>query len=308
MDFDFSTQEGWKKAIVALAGILGTVLTTTLGWSPDKANVLVTLLVQFSPMIGSIAYFVVNQIAAKGKAAAKQAQAELVAEVELTKAENISNLITASPIEAARVMIAMATGVDTVEIKPKIELIKDQISIATEMVAKDPWAFIQGDILARFNYLMNVMLVANPELGTIDAVRALVQPFLDRVPTVEECGTIQSVLGLGAVVKQWSSQHMIADFMVAIELNPALKYLGEDFKKYAISRATNNIVNAGIAKVMSAQTKDELANALMSFGYTETEAYKTTGVGGNLKIFRETGGQAGGYADFNPWGMLGIDR
>ncbi len=96
--FDFTTKAGMQKAIITVVGIVGTVLISTFGWSPDKANVFITALTQFAPIIAAVLYYIVNQIAAKGKAKAAQAVLE-------TKTAMFKSIAVSAP-EVAMAMIA----------------------------------------------------------------------------------------------------------------------------------------------------------------------------------------------------------
>ena len=100
MDMDFTTKAGIQKLIVTIAGILGTTLITTFGWSPDKTNVIVTLLTQFAPIIATVLFYVVNQIAAQGKATTAQKVLE-------TKVAMIETLAESAPDVAMAIVAPM---------------------------------------------------------------------------------------------------------------------------------------------------------------------------------------------------------
>ncbi len=97
--FDFSTKEGIQKFIITIIGIVATVVTSAFGISPDKASIWVSLLTQFAPLIAVVVYYIVNQYAAKGKAAASQVALE-------TKVAMVKSLAVISPEVAIAVVNA----------------------------------------------------------------------------------------------------------------------------------------------------------------------------------------------------------
>jgi hypothetical protein len=74
MDFDFSSEKGFQKFVVTIIGMAGTILISAFGVSPDKSNAMVSTATIFAPIIATALYYIVNQIAASGKAKAEIAR------------------------------------------------------------------------------------------------------------------------------------------------------------------------------------------------------------------------------------------
>jgi hypothetical protein len=68
MDFDFTSEKGYQKFIITIIGIMGTILVSVFGVSPDKSNAILSTATIFAPMLATGLYYIVNQVAAAGKA------------------------------------------------------------------------------------------------------------------------------------------------------------------------------------------------------------------------------------------------
>ena len=69
MDFDLTTKTGWQKFLVSIVGIVSSV-GLAFGMSQAAVDSIVAIVTALIPIIAAIAYYIVNQLAAKGKAAA----------------------------------------------------------------------------------------------------------------------------------------------------------------------------------------------------------------------------------------------
>ena len=64
---DFSTKAGWQKFLITLIGIIGTV-ALGFGFSQAKIESITATATTLVPIIATIGFWIVNQVAAKGKA------------------------------------------------------------------------------------------------------------------------------------------------------------------------------------------------------------------------------------------------
>jgi hypothetical protein len=106
MDFDFSTKAGFQKLIVYIVGILSTI-AIGFGISQTKVDSLVQIVTTLTPLISTIAFYIVNQMAATGKAKTEIKKMEIA-----TEAAKQGVTVTTTPCEPT------PDEVKPVEVKP----------------------------------------------------------------------------------------------------------------------------------------------------------------------------------------------
>ena len=123
MDFDFSTKAGIQKFIVTLVGLLVEALTT-FGVSQGTLDTIQSIVALATPILVLIIYYIVNQMAAKGKAS-----------TEVKKAEVVADTIKTLAMTAPDVAMAVATYKVAAEPVPApvIPNIKEKIKTARVM-------------------------------------------------------------------------------------------------------------------------------------------------------------------------------
>lgn len=277
MDFDFTTKAGFQKAIITIVGILATVLISTFGWSPDKANVLVTLLTQFAPIIATVLYYVVNQIAASGKAAA-------TATNNAIKADLVKTLAVSQPAVA----LAMVTGdiepapiptAPRVEVAP-VSFVKDKIEVMKKIIwtdqgLEDTLLNLVGDRIkeqtARFKQ-------QNPAIGDDEAVGLVIKQYVGIVLDEKQCNAANAVIGLPAVIASYADYNIEKAWVASWKtgnFNNAL-YQVEWKRRNLLKAISLRIVEEAGSRVKNQSLPiEERKSALLEFGIDQYHVDKS---------------------------------
>ncbi len=318
MDFDFTTQEGWKKAIITIIGIGATVATSVFGVSPDKTNIFVTILTQFAPLVAVICYYIVNQIAARGKATTTQKALE-------TKSELIQNLAVNSP-EIAMAVVKQGNGIvleePPVDVPPiaggSIVTVKDKIEVMTKIANTDKGLkdLARGIVGLRINEQIAHLKQVNLQLGDDEAVKQVVQEYVNVVLTEKQCGAANALLGMPAVIAAHADLNIVNSFIQAWEAgnyNNAAHQINQ-FRQSTIRAMTLRIVEEVASRVRNANLPlIDRQKALIEFGVGDYHAQKsdfaTAGVGVWVQPTDANGNLVhGGHLEtFNPYVLAGIE-
>ena len=303
MDFDFSTKAGWQKFFMGLITI-GAMVATSLGLTGvDKWVTIAAVVAEF---LAGVAFYISNQNAAKGKAA-----------TEIKKQEIQSNLVQNLATTAPEVAVAMITSNPTIT-PVKVRSIRDDITLARK--ATSTWegskAFLLQTFGDRFEYALKRMLMNNPSMKTIDAVRAAVMEIAQVQMTDKECELVSTTPGFLGALSAMIDTGIISDFFVAIDKTPELAYLKKQFMDraewYAVKAAVDSLANR-ITNGLNSDTPEGMAAAklaLQEFGFSEWQINKSMFSGGRVdKIWYSTTGEKDSYqfVDFDQWRFAGVD-
>ena len=166
-DFDFKTPAGWQKMLAFVLNILAT-LAVSFGMAQAKVDSTVATITVLLPTISMILYFVVNQIAATGKAKTEVIKMEIANSVALTNADTIAVIAETKPEVAAQAIIETVPFVPVrVEIKPKtaIPSTPDEVKAWQEKVKVD----IDNELAASFRLpSAEAARKAHPELSSLN--------------------------------------------------------------------------------------------------------------------------------------------
>jgi len=112
MDLDFTSEKGYQKFIIAIIGMAGTVLVAIFGISPDKSNAIISAATIFAPMIATGLYYIVNQVAAAGKAKAEIAKIEATASAIVKTGVIPEVKVEEKQVNTEKVMVPVAIPFD----------------------------------------------------------------------------------------------------------------------------------------------------------------------------------------------------
>jgi len=186
-----------------------------------------------------------------------------------------------------------------------VSLVKDRISAAVKLVSTDTgmWDYFEQSLGDKINTAMKHMLSLNPNMATIDAVRAVVDQYLGIKLSTEQCSTIQGILGLPQVLFAYSDASIFASFKTAAMAGTLPSWYIEVLRKSAVRNVTLSLVNEAINRVQNDNA--DIASrklALQEFGISPSDAERTIFSSGSTVIW-----YLGGYRAFNGYALAGID-
>lgn len=301
---DFSTPEGWKKAIITIVGMIVPVLAA-FGLKEDILNTMTTGIIAAADLIALIGYWIVNQIAAKGKAA------QVIKVIEANSA--LVTAVAKTGADVAPLVQAMAnSGTDEKgEVKePEISLVKDRIAKLREYYAigKNYREYLIGSLDATIRKWQERMTQVNPNYPTIEAVKQVAAEFFNRNLTEKECGTIQSIMGLPPLLHAMGDVSILNSFFGAFDRMPELAYMETYFREFTIMRVTKDTIEEAASRARKGDVDIKAAKlALREFGYSELEVNKTQWSGNTITAVYETtpGAEGGSYRPFMPYSRAG---
>lgn len=281
MDFDFTTKAGIQKFIVTLAGLLVEALTT-FGVSQGMLDTIQSIVALATPILVLIIYYIVNQMAAKGKAATEVKKAEVVA-------DTIKNLAITAP------NVAMAVATYKVSAEPVvIPNIKEKIKTARVMFGT--WQGAKSVMLQTFKDRFETALKRYASIGmtTIEAARKAVYDVTGVTMSDEACERIAKEPGLYGAVAANADIKIISDLLDAIDKYPELDYMKKAFIKLAVKAVVKGIVDEAVIRIQAGEGNAASRLALQEFGYTAEQARNAQYSGGVV------------YG-FDPWAKAGVD-
>jgi len=228
--------------------------------------------------------------------------------VEVKAAQNIEG------IKAGTVTPDIAPVVETpVVVEPDdVVPIEEQIALIKRLVLADPWSYIKGSVQARLAYLTDLMQKEHPEWDDPTMAQKVIEKYIGVKLTAKDCEMVNSILGLSAVVKQWSSIKIIADFCDACEFGRLPKWLCDKFVECAVERAVDSTISNAQNDVWKESPKADKEKALRVFGLSDAEIAKTVwGGGSNVWVWQKFSKSDpnidnGRFKIFNAWSLLGI--
>ncbi len=304
MDFDFKTQAGWQK-FLAFALTLILELAAVFGVSQTSIDLIIKVAAILSPIVAMIGFFIVNQIAAVGKAKANQASQD----AKIAMVEKLA-------ITAPEVAIAIASPVSAtppIQPTPPISLVKDRIKVARQVYKSWDAAkgFLLGNLKGRFEEAIKRLATNNPNMGKIDAVRQAVLDVIGVKLTDEACAAIGQIPGFHAAVGANADIRIMADLLNVLDNTPELKYIKDDFTKTAERYAVKDIVDEANLRVVTGQGNATSKLALLEFSFQPWQIEKFLWPGGKyVKAWHSLTPEASTtymYYDFDPYMFAGVD-
>ena len=307
MDFDFSTKAGWQKFFVSLITIAAMVATAFGVSNSDKWVTVGAVVAEF---LAGIAFFIVNQNAAKGKAAATQAALE-------TKADLIKTLAITAP-EVAKVALFKVDAA-TVEPVKLVAFLKDKIK--TARVIYGTWegakSFYLGWFRERFDLAIKRLANLNPTMGGVELVKKAVFEITGGELDDKMCQAIGQIPGyLGAVGAQ-ADIKVISDLFSAIDNTKELAWMKAGWTKLAVRGAVKAIIDDATLRLQHGGPNDTVdPQVLAEWGLTQYMINASQFSGNRVdkimwSTYRDKDGNPypGTYnlIDFDPWAMAGVD-
>lgn len=282
--WDFTTKAGIQKFVVTLVGLVVECLTV-FGVAQGTLDTIQSIAAMATPILVVIIYYIVNQMAAKGKA-----------QTEITKIEQKSDLI--KTLAQTSPEVAIAAIQEPVKLEPvkqeSVPQIKDKIAAARKTFGT--WEGAKAVMLGTFKdrYEAALKRYASMSLQPIEAVRRAVEEVSGVQLTTKECELIANTPGfVGAVTANYDIK-IISDLLDAIDRTPELAYLKTAFTKQAVRYAVKAIIDEAVLRIQAGEGNAASRLALQEFGYTPEEARNAQFSGGAVH-------------GFNPWARAGVD-
>ena len=296
MDFDFTTKAGIQKFLVTIFGLIIEVVAILMPQDVDTITKLGTMII---PILAVIAYYIVNQVAATGKA--KTAQAELV-----TKTETIKTLAITAP----EVAIALASPIILPQIAAPIPQVKDKIKVARQTYGT--WEGAKAMLLGTFKDRFESALRRFASIGDtpIEVARKAVDEVAGVYIDDKACELISQTPGfLGAVSSKVDIQ-IIGDLIAAVEKTPALAYVKTALINRAVWYAVKGVVDDAVVRLQAGEGNAESKLVLQEFGVSAESARKSQWSGRDVEVYTPmSSNPADGFQfkRFNQWALAGID-
>jgi hypothetical protein len=312
MDLDFSTKAGWQKAIITLAGIASTVLMAAFGWSPDKANTFVTVATQYAPIVATIGFWIVNQIAAKGKAATTVKLAEL--EVDKVAAANTTTVMTSTTSASSgdATMVSVPAFPKASELPETVtSLVKDRVEVAMKIAATDEGMkdVLMGKFSQRTKESIKHFSDLNPTIGGLDAAEKVVEDMYKVRLDAKQCAVIQSMIGLPQAIFAKTDETIMANIIGSWDRDPVGTASNKEmWRKIAIDWAKSSEIREAADRVKNVMLPmDKRVLALMEFGVTPEDAARSGREGMSRVWYTIPGGTGATPVDFGDgYWLLGM--
>jgi hypothetical protein len=185
-----------------------------------------------------------------------------------------------------------------------ISLVKDRVATAITLVSTDAgmWDYLMQNLGDKINAAMQHMLSVNPNMATIDAVKAVVAQYLGVSLTVQQCSDVQSILGLPQVLFAYHDQSILQSFKDAALSGHLSAGMVQMFRNTAVRYASVNIVNEATMRVQNDDLPIEQRwLALQEFGLSADVAHQAIFSGGMVTI-----NWMGSWRAFDPWALSGV--
>jgi hypothetical protein len=294
MDFDFTTKAGIQKFIVTLVGLVIEGLAT-FGVAQAKLDAISSVATIAAPIVAVVLYYIINQIAAKGKAITSQKVLETkVAMVEklAVSAPDVAIAIAQTNPNPTVTAVIPTPANATVDPVPQV---KDRIKDARKIYGT--WEGAKLMLLSTFKDRFEAALkrFASVSGTTIEAARLAVFEVAGVMLDDKACERISLQPGfLGALGANLDSAKIIPDLIAAIDKTPELEYLKKSFTARAIWYAVKAIVDDAVIRIQAGEGNAASRLALQEFGYTAEQARNA----------QYSGGAVDG---FDPWARAGVN-
>ncbi len=307
------------------------------GLSAAKVESAVAIATTLAPFLAMIIYFIVNQIAAMGKAKAVIDKIEAVTASSSTIVTEPSGKTTETQTVTPPTMAEIKSA-ETVQTNPigwnatkaaedaknpplpvsVTSLVKDRVAMRVQLASTDEgmWDVLFGKFDQRMKAEVEHFAQLNPNLGGVEAAQKVVDDMYKVRLDAKQCSVIQSMIGLPAAIFAKTDTFILAQIKASIEKSEAdakasgtpaaLAYQRENWRRIAIDNAKEMTINEAADRVKNANLPIKYRElALQEFGMSPEDAHKTQWAGGSAKIYYVIPGGVGGtYMDFADGAML----
>lgn len=196
-------------------------------------------------------------------------------------------------------------------IVPIVPTFKEKLDGLKAMLNYDTmWDILAGNLQERISELLQHMLDVNPNLGTLEAIKAVVDKYFNKILTQQDCSNIIAYLGLYPVLTANKDVSIIMTFKAAYQRGILRPYQLEGFRNMAILWNAIAIVEEARERVVTEQMEGESLidafkrriKALMEFGLNEEDANKTQFKGGTSPFIWNKNR----YETFYPYTLAGL--
>ena len=188
--------------------------------------------------------------------------------------------------------------------QPVISLVKDRIVAMQKLVTTDEgmWDYLKGALGNRIKTLLQHMLDLNPNLKTLDAVKEVVDTYLGKCLTIDECAAINAYLGLPEVIHANTDVDILGSFEQAAKAGRLVQYQIEGFRYMAKLWTAYDIANEAQHRVRDDSLPvDQRRLALQEFGLSKSDATRSFFYGGGCTIWN-----VNHYELFDGYALIGF--
>jgi hypothetical protein len=188
--------------------------------------------------------------------------------------------------------------------------IKDKIKIMREYYSKDKnyREYMLGGVNATVAKWIDKFVSINPMATTVEVAQEIAKSYFHRTLTVQECSTIQGILGLEAVIKSMSDIGITQSFFVAFDKMKELAWLEKIFRDGTVVQYTlKTIIEAATRASAGDSDIDKARLALQEFGISAYEAAHSQWSGNTIKAIYKIASSGVGFnlIEFNPYTLAG---
>jgi len=293
--------EGFRKLLATYIPIgIGIVNTIWIGASVplpkdyEWATIIpwaIAIIVQYIPTIVSVITGVVYT-----NANVKQKEIYAIADASKPTIQPIAPAVSEPTATTTPIAAPMPAEIPVIQVKDTINLAKKIISTDNGL-----WDFLLGVTSRRIDEQMAHLLMVNPNMKTIDAVKEVVEKYLNIILTQKDCEVINSILGLPAVLSAYKDMSIMEDFKKAWDLGRLPRYILENFRIGAnILIVMQTVGNAAAIVKNDNLPVSERIRGLLAFGLSQKDADKVQFSSGKVTIWN-----INHYEDFNPYILAG---
>ncbi len=188
---------------------------------------------------------------------------------------------------------------------PIISQVKDRIKLIREyygQLNKNYRDYFRGAGALTINSWLQHMVQVNPFYTTIELAKEIADHFFGRKLTEQECATIQSIVGLEAVIKSMGDSNILEGFFAAFDKFRQLEWMETYFRAHAVRQSTCDEIVKAASRAKHGDVDIKAAKlALQEFGISAEDADKTQWSGNLISQLY----QVNGYKAFDPYGLAG---
>jgi hypothetical protein len=169
--------------------------------------------------------------------------------------------------------------------------------------------YLLGTFNARWEAALNRMLMNNPNMQTVDAIRQMVLEVLNVRMDDKVCEAISTTPGLMGAISTHSDIKIISDFLDVIDRTKELAYFKKSLTEIAVRYAVKDILDDIALRTQSSDITTVKA-ALLELGLSQWQIDKSEFSGGQIKIYYSATNQLGTFqlTDFDVYQLAGVAK
>lgn len=149
--------------------------------------------------------------------------------------------------------------------------VQDKIDTGLKLLSTQDaiWSFLLNNLVNQIQKAYEKMLAANPQMGSIEAVKEVVQKYLSISLTEKDCQTIQSVRGLFDAIQAHRLADIYKSFKDAYDNNTLGPAKLQELNLVARQDMVKAIVEEAFVRATRSESIAERQQALREFGIAE---------------------------------------